>query len=426
LKNKLTLVLLLFIAILSINTAKGQNRISSPYSRFGIGELFQNTHVNNMAMGGINQGIYNPFFVNPANPASYTAFDTLSFVFDVSMHGKLSNLSTTTQSQSSDYASLGNLLFGFPVTGKLKASFGLMPYSATGYKMTDNQIDTVFSNYSNIYEGSGGTNQFYVGASYKITKYLSIGLNVGYLFGTMNHTTAVEFPESAYKFNSKTNLSSKVHDITFNYGLMYHKILENGYRYTIGASVFNQTDINATIDELSYTYVKNSINVETFRDTLAYAENSKEKITLPTSISAGFSFGKGNKWLLGSDFSYRQWEKFKFIASPQPLVNNMQFGLGGFYNPSTSTVSSYFNRVTYRGGIRYSNGYLELRGQRIDEFGISFGVGLPLPRTSSTINFAVELGSRGTEKENLINENYVKFTLGLSIFERWFVIRKYE
>lgn len=404
----------------------GQNRISSPYSRYGIGELFQNTHVNNMAMGGINQGIYNPFFVNPSNPASYTAFDTLSFVFDVSMHGRLTNLSTTTQSQSSDYASLGSLLFGFPVTGKLKASFGLMPFSATGYKMTDNQIDTVFGNYSNIYEGSGGINQFYAGASYKINRNLSIGINLAYLFGSMNHVTAVEFPETAYKFNSKTNTSTKVHDIAINYGIMYHKFLESGYKYTIGASVFNETGINATINEISYTYIKNSIGVETFRDELSLKENVKETINLPTSVSAGFSFGKGNNWLIGSDFTFRQWEKFKFSASPQALVNNMQLGLGGFYNPSTSTVSSYFNRVTYRGGIRYSNGYLELRNQRIDEFGISFGIGLPLPRTSSTINFAVELGSRGTEKENLINENYVKFTLGLSIFERWFVIRKYE
>jgi long-subunit fatty acid transport protein len=379
-----------------------------------------------MAMGGINQGIYNPFFVNPSNPASYTAFDTLSFVFDVSMHGRLTNLSTTTQSQSSDYASLGSLLFGFPVTGKLKASFGLMPFSATGYKMTDNQIDTVFGNYSNIYEGNGGINQFYAGASYKVNKNLSIGINVAYLFGSMNHVTAVEFPETAFKFNSKTNTSTKVHDIAINYGIMYHKLLESGYKYTIGASVFNETGINATIDEISYTYIKNSIGVETFRDELSLKENVKETITLPTSISAGFSFGKGNNWLLGSDFTFKQWENFKFSASPESLVNNMQFGLGGFYNPSTSTVSSYFNRVTYRGGIRYSNGFLELRNQRIDEFGISFGIGLPLPRTSSTINFAVELGSRGTEKENLINENYVKFTLGLSIFERWFVIRKYE
>lgn len=143
-------------------------------------------------------------------------------------------------------------------------------------------------------------------------------------------------------------------------------------------------------------------------------------------MGVGFSFGKTDKWLVGGDFVYKQWEKFYYSSSPAALVNNTQFALGGFYNPSSSTVSNYFNRVTYRAGLKYSNGFLELRNQRIDEFGISFGIGLPLPRTSSTINLAVELGSRGTKKENLIQENFVKFTLGVSIFERWFVIRKYE
>lgn len=113
-KSRLTLVLPVVIALMCFNTVWAQDRISSPYSRFGIGELFSNTHVNNMAMGGITQGILNPYFVNAANPASYTAFDTLSFVFDAGLHARLSTLSTTLQSQSTDYASLGNLLFGFP------------------------------------------------------------------------------------------------------------------------------------------------------------------------------------------------------------------------------------------------------------------------------------------------------------------------
>ena len=408
------------------NTVFAQDRISSPYSRFGIGELFSNTHVNNMAMGGITQGIYNPYFVNTANPASYTAFDTLSFVFDAGLHARLTNLSTTLESQSADYASLGNLLFGFPVTGWWKASFGLLPYSATGYKMTDYQVDTIFDKYSNIYEGSGGINQFYVGSSFDLTKNLSVGINVAYLFGTMNHKTATEFPDTLFRYNSKTVNSTRVHDFIFNYGAMFHKQRSNGFQYTVGASLFAQTNIKTTSDRFSYTYTKSSIGVEALRDTILYHKGSDDKITIPLGVGAGFSFGKTDKMLIGGDFAYKQWEKFIYSASPEALVNNTQFAIGGYFNPSSSTVSSYFNRISYRAGLKYSNGFLELRNQRIGEFGISFGVGLPLPRTSSTINLAVELGSRGTKKENLIQENFVKFTLGVSIFERWFVIRKYE
>lgn len=420
------IILLLFCVFLFSNPTWAQDRISSPYSRFGIGELLQNTHVNTMAMGGISNGVYNPFFVNPANPASYTAFDSLSFVFDVGLHSRFSDFSTTSQSQTANFASLGNLYFGFPITQWWRGAFGLLPYSATGYKMTEHQTDPIFDNYTNVYDGSGGVNQFFIGSSFDLTRNLSLGANVSYLFGTSDRSTSTVFPDSLYRYNVKRTNSTRMHDLVFNYGLMYHKNMKNGYHYTVGASFFAKTDVNVNADQIAYTYTNSSIGVENIRDTLLLAGDKKEKLTLPTGIGAGLSFGRLNKWLIGADFNYKQWEDFKFFASPEPLVNNMQFALGGFYNPSVSTVSNYFNRVTYRAGVRYSDGFLEIRDHRIDEFGISFGVGLPLPRTSSTINLAVELGRRGTRNENLIKENYVKFTLGLSIFERWFVIRKYE
>lgn len=425
-KSKLITLIVAVAALLQFNQIQAQNRISSPYSRFGIGELFQNTHVNYMSMGGISRGIYNPYFVNVSNPASYSAFDTLSFVFDVSLHGKLSRLSTASISQTADYASLGNLLFGFPVTKWWRASFGLLPYSGIGYKITDHRTDSIFNNYNNVYEGEGGINRFYIGSGFEITRNLSVGVNVSYLFGTMNRNISTQFPDSLYRYNSKTINSSRVHDLVLDYGIMYHKEKANGFQYTVGASFFTKTNVNTNYDRLTYTYTSSGTGVDNRRDTIELAASVKEKITLPTSVGAGFSLGKTNKWLLGADVSYTLWDEFKYAAAPEALSNNMQLGLGGFYNPSTSTVSNYFSKVTYRAGLRYSTGYLELRGQQIDEFGISFGVGLPLPRTSSTINLGFEIGSRGTEAENLIQENYVKFTLGLSIFERWFIIRKYQ
>ncbi len=376
-------------------------------------------------MGGITQAIYNPLFVNPSNPASYTAFDSISFVFDVSLHSRFTQLSTTSISQSTNYASIGNLLFGFPVTGWWKASFGLLPYSATGYKTADTRTDSLFTSLTNLYEGDGGINQFFIGSSFDITRNLSIGVNAAYLFGTMVRSSAVEFPDTLHRLNSKVAYSNRVHDFLINYGIMYHKKLKNDYQYTLGASFNTQTNINNTSDKLVYTY-RSISGIEIPRDTIEDAESVKDKIVLPMGVSFGVSFGKTNKWLIGSDFSYRQWEKFQFTGSDDALKNSMQFSLGGYFNPSNSTVSGYLQRITYRAGLRYSSGFLELRGQRIDDFGISFGVGLPLPRTSSTINFGFEVGSRGSKKENLINENYVKFTLGLSLFERWFIIKKYE
>ena len=69
---------------------------------------------------------------------------------------------------------------------------------------------------------------------------------------------------------------------------------------------------------------------------------------------------------------------------------------------------------------------LSLNGEAVNEFGISFGVGLPIKNTGSSVNLGFEIGRRGTTDNDLIRENYFKFTLGLAIFERWFLQRKYQ
>lgn len=379
-----------------------------------------------MAMGGLSQAVYTPYFVNTVNPASYTAFDTLSFVFDVSLHARFTNLITDSISQSADYSSLGNLLFGFPINGWWKASFGLQPYSTTGYKVTDTQNDSVFGIFDNIYDGNGGISQFHFGSSFDVTKNLSIGANISYLFGTMNHQAATEFADSLYRLNIKTVNATRAHDFLINYGLMYHRQKANGLQYNIGLTFTNQTDLRTSDDRLTYSYSTGSSGTEYPRDTIISESGAKGSITLPMSVGGGFSIGKDSKWMIGTDVTWKQWSKFSYSSAPDSLQDNIQIAVGGFFNPSLSTVSNYWQRVTYRGGFRYSDGFLELKNQRISEFGITFGVGLPLPRTLSTINLAVEVGARGTKKVGLISENFVKFTLGLSIFERWFIIKKYE
>jgi hypothetical protein len=425
-KNILTKLLVVLALCVFCGQVSAQKRISSPYSRFGIGDLLSNNGVYNMAMGGISYGIYSPYFVNSSNPASYAAFDSLSFVFDVSLHSKQSKLITQDLSQSANYSSLGNLLFGFPVSSRWKTSFGLMPYTMVGYKMIESQTDENAGRVDFLYEGAGGVNQAFIGNSYSLTKNFSLGINLSYLFGTIDKTRADEFPDSAYKLNYKTLNSAKVHDIYLTYGLFYHKQKNNGMQYNAGLAFNTNTKINVDESQLSYLYFKSSTGVDLPRDTILNEAAVAGHALIPTNIGAGFSLGKTDKWLLGADVQWQQWENFSYFGVSDSLKNSLRFSLGGSFNPSSSTVSSYWQRIIFRGGLRYNKSYLELRGERINEFGISIGIGLPLPRTRSTINFAAEFGSRGTITNNLIKENFVKFTLGLSIFERWFIIRKYD
>ena len=75
--------ILLQFAIMIVTSICAQNATSSPSSRFGYGELNNNLPGAYRAMGGLGLGMRSNKVINPAQPASYTACDSMTFMFDV-------------------------------------------------------------------------------------------------------------------------------------------------------------------------------------------------------------------------------------------------------------------------------------------------------------------------------------------------------
>ena len=84
--------------------------------------------------------------------------------------------------------------------------------------------------------------------------------------------------------------------------------------------------------------------------------------------------------------------------------------------------------MTYRLGARYEESGLYIQNESIDEFGISFGLGLPLGRGFSNANLTFEYGQRGTNNAGLVKEDFFKVGLSLSLnpLRPWFVPNKYN
>mgnify|MGYP000415625678 CR=1 FL=1 len=100
--------------------------------------------------------------------------------------------------------------------------------------------------------------------------------------------------------------------------------------------------------------------------------------------------------------------------------------VGGFYIPKYNSFSKYFKKVVYRAGIRFEDTGLKINNESINEFGISFGVGLPVGNFFSNANLGIEIGKRGTINQNLVEENFINFQISLSLNDRWFIKRKYN
>ena len=81
--NKLSKTLaIVCMAVIPAIPAPAQNGSNSSYSRFGLGTLCDPSQTANRAMGGVGYGLRNGQRVNMLNPASYSAIDSLSFIFD--------------------------------------------------------------------------------------------------------------------------------------------------------------------------------------------------------------------------------------------------------------------------------------------------------------------------------------------------------
>ena len=112
------------IVLFSID-AFAQSSISSPYSAYGLGYMSNVNNVKNRSMGGLGIAMRDNQTVNIKNPASYSAFDSVSFVFEGGVNGHYVTLKTQDLSESYTSGTMSHLLFGFPVTNWWRSSFGL-------------------------------------------------------------------------------------------------------------------------------------------------------------------------------------------------------------------------------------------------------------------------------------------------------------
>ena len=70
-----------------------------------------------------------------------------------------------------------------------------------------------------------------------------------------------------------------------------------------------------------------------------------------------------------------------------------------------------------------------INNQDLPEYGIAFGMGLPLKREQTTVpqlNIGFEYGKRGQTGNDLIEETFYKINIGITINDRWFIKRRYD
>lgn len=399
--------------------------INSPYSNFGVGNLFPGQTSVNTAMGGIGIGLQGNSFINIMNPASYGFFDSTSFILQGGILADAVKTQSENISTTSRNVQLGYMLFGFPIAHWLKSSIGLTPFSRVGYLIYNDYDQDSVGRITNQYQASGGLNRAHIGLAIRPFRNLSVGVNANFLFGDLDYQQIVDFPDSAYIYSFRVIANRFVQDFMFEVGAQYTAHLSPSLRLTAGAVYELPASLNTKRYLLAETFIPVLNNVDNIYDTIVYQPDQKGTIELPQAFGGGFTLENPNRWTAGVDVYWQQWEDFRSFSMNDSLDNSLRVAAGGQFRPSLAASANYAQKIQYRFGFHYNKTSLKLRGTQINEIGLTFGAGLPLKGIQSMVNLAVEIGQRGTTSNGLLKENYVRLSLGISIYERWFIRSKF-
>ena len=425
LKRKIN-YLLVFVAILAAfpNLAEAQSVISSPYSRFGVGNVNSFNNPINNAMGGVGYGFQRNNSINYMNPASYAGIDTVSLVFDIGFYSEWISLKTDQYNSNGNNTSLSHILFGIPVGPKLKFVVGIMPMSSVNFTTSKDIVSPEIGKYREEYSADGGLNKAALGFAYEPINNLSFGVNFEYIFGNYYKASTISFPDSLYMFSSRVENNYHVRSLNINLGVQYFQPLNNGDKLGIGI-VYDYLSKFPTDNILSSYTFTTSAGLDYLKDSIREATESNS-ITYPATIGLGFSYERPNKFFVGIDGKYETWSDFLFQKDllNNNLVNSFRLSMGGEWKPDA--YGNFFKKSIYRFGFFYDDGMLELNNTRISQLGISCGFGFPIKKSNTIINLSFEYVKRGTTRNDLIQEDYFRLGLSFSAKDMWFFKRKYQ
>lgn len=428
-----------FVAVLLVSCCNvllaqdGANSSYSPYSIFGVGDIYRQGTSYNMSMGGVGIASRNHRFINYLNPAAVTARDTLSFMLDFGVTGQGKIYRQGDVKSAKNVFNICDFVFSVPIYKKSAFYAGITPYSSLGYDFSHDELDPgVIGNTGNVnYRsyGDGGLYQLFFGAGATFWKKFSIGAEFEYYFGNIDKSTSMDFESSSYRdiYSGYTlNLSA----VGGKFGVQYEQPVASGYYLTAGATYKTSSRLRGYVTDYKYATISSvSDTLSHHVDTLRHGE----KVKLASEVGVGIAFRKGDKWRIEFDYTYSNWSNtnldrvvgFANVGSTKFSTTFSQSFRAGFeIIPNKNDIRYYRKKCAYRAGAYYNKDYYKVNGQNIQSYGITLGITLPVYQWYNGISIGLDLGQRGNTSGNLVRETYAMFVVGFNIHDIWF--RKYS
>jgi len=401
----------LFIYCLIPLYTNAQSGVNSPYSRYGVGTLSDQSSGIAKGMGGLGAGFRQANTINLKNPASYSTVDTLTLIADLGLALQNGNFSENDVKINAHNAYVSHIAIQYRILPKVGMTLGVLPFSNVGYSFSstgtirrdeDGEITS-----TNTFSGSGGLRQFMGGLGWRPTDWLSAGVNVSYLTGDINY----------YVYNRYS--SSDVQSRTLMYSTdMAALKLDFGLQGTIRLGE-NTLVLGATFAPAQ------KLESETYKTDIHSVSDTVEitdAFSLPDLLSAGFTYKWKNR-MIGADVSYQTWSKASFFGEKNGL-DRLSASVGFMIRPD-ETSKNLFKHSSYQFGLNYSQPYFKVGENKGPmQLGVSAGITVPINTSYNSMSYLHISGEYVRVEpmaKGMITENYLRINIGVTFMERWFM-----
>jgi hypothetical protein len=450
--KKIIFLILLIINTLSTNAQivdnnykQNQPNENSLLSRFGIGNLNSQYFASNSGMGGMTAAYRDKFHFNPFNPASLPSLRTTAY--EVGLFGKNTTIKSSGKSSSGWSGNLNNLALGFPTYSVINEvldrkprvfrwgmGLSLMPYSNVGYNINtvtkaQNPLDS--SSITSYFVGSGGTYRGMIGNGFSY-KGLSVGVNVGYVFGKISSIRqSILNDKLAVGYANYFDDNFSIKGLSWNAGLQYDITLDpkknpndKGDRKHIVIGAYGNPSTNFTSkSNRNYTRVFGVLT-----DSISSFTDQTGTGVLPSEYTAGIMYENGLLFKGGIEYKATKWSEYKNTAKPETQLDATQFSAGVEFIIDKNKLKSEEEKMRWRLGFRTGKDPRSIGGEQITNTAGTFGVCLPLRvgrgQQISYMNVGLEYGQLKTK---VVSENYFKINLGFTLNDNtWFLKKKFQ
>lgn len=417
-----------------------QSGTNSPYSQYGLGVLADQSNGFNRGMNGVGIAFRDHDNMNFLNPASYSAVDSMTFIFDAGLSLQLTNFSENGVKKNAKNADFDYVMASFRVIRHLGLGFGIVPFTNVGYDFSaQKELDYDPTNSGVTYTsttrhiGSGGVHEAFIGLGWEPIKNLSVGFNAGYVWGKMSKTVTNSFSDSyANTLNKLYDYSVRSYSLdlgaqyTYSFNSLDHFTL--GVTYRLGHDLHSESNLDIISNDTTSVVAKDALG-------------------LPSRIGVGLGYTHGTRWRAGIDYTMEQWsdakypvmtsytsgssQKYSYDAVKGLYQDRHKINVGGEYCENDKG-RTFLSRVHYRLGVSYATPYLKINGNDgPKETSVSFGFGFPIMNgyLSSGKRFpVVNISAQWAHQSmpNAITENTFRVNVGLTFKERWFAKWKFE